>query len=202
MQAEGVWRLQTKEAAEWDAAYRAELRGLRSNPTELASRRRSALDAALSVSLKGLVSVSQGRSAVSRKLVRLGPDEKAPADGLVVRVHNGWDETLKTVASDIAAQPETDATIHILIERQDAERLEEALRQRQASKIVIERRRTTTNHREQIYKGYQEIIVRDIAFKPEVTLYRRERWATPDGRTVTADLPAGVVGGCGPNLHR
>src|SRR5215472_7839883 len=52
------------------------------------------------------------------------------------------------------------------------------------------------------HKGYQEIIVQDIAFKPEVTLYRRERWATPDGRTVTADLPAGVVGGCGPNLHR
>ena len=51
-------------------------------------------------------------------------------------------------------------------------------------------------------KGYEEIIVQDIAFKPEVTLYRRERWATPDGRTVTADLPAGVVGGCGPHLHR
>ena len=52
------------------------------------------------------------------------------------------------------------------------------------------------------HKGYEEIIVQDIAFKPEVTLYRRERWATPDGRTVTADLPAGVVGGWGPNLHR
>ena len=31
-------------------------------------------------------------------------------------------------------------------------------------------------------KGYEEIIVQDIAFKPEVTLYRRERWTTPDGR--------------------
>ncbi len=52
------------------------------------------------------------------------------------------------------------------------------------------------------HKGYEEIIVQDIAFKPEVTLYRRERWATPDGGTVVADLPAGVVGGCGPSLHR
>ena len=51
-------------------------------------------------------------------------------------------------------------------------------------------------------KGYEEIIVQDIAFKPEVTLYRRERWTTPDGRTVVADPPAGVVGGCGPNLVR
>jgi len=52
------------------------------------------------------------------------------------------------------------------------------------------------------HKGYEEIIVQDIAFKPEVTLYRRERRTRPDGRTVTADLPAGVVGGFGPNLHR
>ena len=51
-------------------------------------------------------------------------------------------------------------------------------------------------------KGYEDIIVQDIAFQPEVTLYRRERWMTPDGRTVTADPPAGVVGGCGPHLHR
>ena len=49
--------------------------------------------------------------------------------------------------------------------------------------------------------GYDEIIVQDIVFRPEVTLYRRERWTTPDGRTVTADPQAGVVGGCGPDLH-
>jgi Transposase IS66 family len=51
-------------------------------------------------------------------------------------------------------------------------------------------------------RGYEEIIVQDVAFKPEVTLYRRERWTAPDGRTVTAALPAGIVGGCGPNLIR
>jgi Transposase IS66 family len=51
-------------------------------------------------------------------------------------------------------------------------------------------------------KGYEEIIVQDIVLRPEVTLYRRERWVTPDGRTVTADPPAGIVGGCGPHLHR
>ena len=51
-------------------------------------------------------------------------------------------------------------------------------------------------------KGYEEIIVQDVAFRPEVTLYRRERWVTPDGRTVTAAPPPGVIGGCGPHLHR
>jgi hypothetical protein len=32
--------------------------------------------------------------------------------------------------------------------------------------------------------------------------YRRERWVTPDGRTVIAPLPAGVTGHFGPELRR
>jgi hypothetical protein len=103
MQLDNVWRLQTKEAAEWDRNYRSELRGIAANPAEVGSRRNTALDTALSEALKGLTSVAQGRSAVARKLVRLGPTEKAPAEGLVVRIHNGWDETLKAVRDDIAA---------------------------------------------------------------------------------------------------
>jgi len=35
-----------------------------------------------------------------------------------------------------------------------------------------------------------------------VTRYRRERWETPDGKTIIADLDPGIVGGYGPNLHR
>jgi hypothetical protein len=72
------------------------------------------------------------------------------------------------------------------------------------SKLSIDRTVTLTAPAQpgSRHKGYEEIIVQDLAIEPEVTLYRRERRATPDGRTVTADLPAGVVGGCGPNLHR
>ena len=72
------------------------------------------------------------------------------------------------------------------------------------SKLRIDRTVTlaTSGPEGSRHKGYEEIIVQDIAFKPEVTLYRRERYATPDGRTVTAELPASVVGGCGPHLHR
>jgi hypothetical protein len=54
------------------------------------------------------------------------------------------------------------------------------------------------------HKGYEDIIVQDVAPKPDVTLPKaRALGATPDGRTrFTADLPAGVVGGRGPHLHR
>ena len=52
------------------------------------------------------------------------------------------------------------------------------------------------------HKGYDELIVQDVVFGAHTTLYRRERWRTPQGETVTAGAPAGVVGGCGPHLHR
>ena len=52
------------------------------------------------------------------------------------------------------------------------------------------------------FKGYQEITVQDLMAKAETTLYRRERWETPDGETLIAPLTAGIVGGCGPHLIR
>jgi len=52
------------------------------------------------------------------------------------------------------------------------------------------------------HKGYEKLIVQDIVFCARTTLYRRERRQTPAGEIVTAPAPAGVVGGCGPHLHR
>jgi hypothetical protein len=51
-------------------------------------------------------------------------------------------------------------------------------------------------------KGYEEIVVQDLSLNPKVTLYRRERWETPDGETMIAKLDPGIVGGYGPNLQR
>ena len=52
------------------------------------------------------------------------------------------------------------------------------------------------------FKGYEDIIVQDLLLVPRVIRYRRERWLTADGRTITAPLPAGIVGGFGPALRR
>ncbi len=45
-------------------------------------------------------------------------------------------------------------------------------------------------------------MVQDLSLNPQVTRYRRERWETPDGKTIIAALDPGFVGGYGPNLHR
>ncbi len=52
------------------------------------------------------------------------------------------------------------------------------------------------------FKGYEDFVVQDLVLRVEVTRYRRERWLTPDGRTVIAPLPAGVAGHFGPELQR
>jgi len=51
-------------------------------------------------------------------------------------------------------------------------------------------------------KGFEDIVVQDLSLNPQVTRYRRERWETPDGKMVLAELDPGIVGGYGPNLHR
>src|SRR4051794_18977669 len=52
------------------------------------------------------------------------------------------------------------------------------------------------------FKGYQDILVRELRLAAEVVRYRRERWLTPSGETVLAPLPAGIVGGVGPAVGR
>ncbi len=52
------------------------------------------------------------------------------------------------------------------------------------------------------FKGYEDILVCDLRLSAEVIRYRRERWLLPSGETVLAALPAGIVGGFGPELRR
>src|SRR4051794_12309566 len=50
--------------------------------------------------------------------------------------------------------------------------------------------------------SYEDFLVQDLVLRPHVLRLRRERWLTPDGRTVMAPMPAGVVGHFGPELRR
>ena len=52
------------------------------------------------------------------------------------------------------------------------------------------------------FKGYEPFTVQDIKIAASVVCYRRERWLTPDGRTVVAPLPPGIDDHFGPELKR
>ncbi|MCP5000278.1 MAG: transposase [Hyphomicrobiales bacterium] len=52
------------------------------------------------------------------------------------------------------------------------------------------------------FKGYEDYLVQDIILRPWTVLYRRQRWETPDGRTIVAQLPDGISGHFGSGLAR
>lgn len=42
------------------------------------------------------------------------------------------------------------------------------------------------------FKGYRDFVVQDLSIQPHNTRYRLERWITPDGQTLTGQLPAAL----------
>jgi hypothetical protein len=52
------------------------------------------------------------------------------------------------------------------------------------------------------FKGYENFLIQDLELRPVAIRFRRERWVTPDGRTVVAPLPPGIDGHFGPELRR
>ncbi|MFH1345935.1 MAG: hypothetical protein ABIL01_32730 [Pseudomonadota bacterium] len=52
------------------------------------------------------------------------------------------------------------------------------------------------------FKGYESYVTRDLIVQPVNIRFRRERWVTPDRRTIVAPLPPGVDGHFGPQLRR
>jgi hypothetical protein len=53
-----------------------------------------------------------------------------------------------------------------------------------------------------IFKGHEPFLVQDLVILTKATCYLRERWITPDGRTILASLPQGIEGHFGPELRR
>jgi hypothetical protein len=50
------------------------------------------------------------------------------------------------------------------------------------------------------FEGYEDFLVQDLVLRSHVVRLHYERWLTPDGRTVAAPMPAGVIGHFGPAL--
>ena len=52
------------------------------------------------------------------------------------------------------------------------------------------------------FKGHEPFLVQDLVISASATRYQRERWITPDGRSILAPLPEGVDSHFGPELRR
>src|SRR5215210_3529316 len=94
---------------------------------------------------------------------------------------------------------------------ESSERGTRAARKRRRRKVVTSADRAI--HEERVikvgplppgsrFKGYADFLVQDLVLRPHVVRIRRERWITPEGQTVTASMPADVMGHFGPELRR
>ena len=52
------------------------------------------------------------------------------------------------------------------------------------------------------FKGHETYLVQDLVLSVQAIRYQRERWVTPDGRTIIAPSPEGTTGHFGPELRR
>lgn len=52
------------------------------------------------------------------------------------------------------------------------------------------------------FKGYEIYQVQELVLTVHAVRYLRERWVTPDGKTIIAPLPDGIQGHFGPDLRR
>jgi hypothetical protein len=134
----GEWRLQTKESAEWEAAYQAELTAQLADQAGISRTRRELLDQAIEIALSGSSIVLHGTSRVHRRIHRLRPDEKAPSEGVGLRLRSGWEEDIASVEKEIAAASATDATLHLLIDRVRHEDLGREIATHKAAESVLQ----------------------------------------------------------------
>jgi hypothetical protein len=138
IEVQGEWRLQTKESADWENAYRSEVKQILNDQTGLSGKRRQLLSGAIDTALAGSGSVPHGSSKQQRKIHRLDANEKAPTDGVPLRLRIGWDEDLAMVEKEIAGASPIDPTIHLLLPRHRPEDLTREIASWRAAESVLQ----------------------------------------------------------------
>jgi hypothetical protein len=135
----GEWRLQTKESAEWLAAYGAAEARETGDPNAIARQRASLLQLAIDEALTAATQVQHGASKTNRRIERVTGNDKPSGDGLTLRLWNGWDDSLPTVTNEIkGADVVKDATLHLLIPDHRSPELRSAIIAFKAASAVIQ----------------------------------------------------------------
>ena len=147
MTVEEEYRIQTREGAEWERAFREERTRLAHTEVEIASRRDDLLATAVQQELAG-VRPTQGEAKVARQIRDyFGMDVPTEAEtargsgGVVwVWVRNGWSCSDDTVVGDARAAGMEDAVLHVHVPRRSPEALRDHITRAEAARNVLDRR--------------------------------------------------------------
>jgi hypothetical protein len=145
------------------------------------------LDALSSSELKALVIALLGRVAALERTVTAQRDEMARLKGVPGR------PTLKPRGMENATQPKSMGG-----------KGKRGRGGKETARRVIHEDRVvkTAVPAGSRFRGYEDFVVQDLVLRRHVVRYRRGRWLTPDGQTITAALPAEIRGHFGAELRR
>ena len=163
-----------------------------SSPPNLSALSRPKLEAlttdvlAENAALKQVVSQQSEENAALKQVVSQQSEEIARLKGLKGRPNikpSGMDQATEPAKASLTGKPPTRGKVRPRVNVED-----------RIIKIAA-----PAGSR---FKGYETYTVQELVLTVHAVRYLRERWVTPDGKTILAPLPEGTQGHFGPDLHR
>ncbi len=140
------YRIQTREGAEWERAFREERTRLSGSEVEIAARRDHLLGEAVQSELRG-VRLSHGEAGVPRKLrPHFGTEDPASAEGggrreavaaVWIWVRDGWSCSEAAVQGDARRKGMEDGTLHVHLAKRSADEFRAHITSAEAARNVL-----------------------------------------------------------------
>ena len=139
------YRIQTREGAEWERAFREERTRLSGTEVEIAARRDQLLGEAVQSELKG-VRLSHGEAGVARKVrPHFGAEDPASREGggskeaatVWIWVRDGWSCSEAIVKGDARRKGMEDATLHVHLAKRSADEFRAHITSAEAARKVL-----------------------------------------------------------------
>ena len=140
------FRIQTREGAEWERAFREERTRLSGGEVEIAARRDQLLGEAVQRELKG-VRLSHGEASVPRKVrphfgaedpaLSGGSGRREVADAVWIWVRDGWSCSEAAVKGDARRKGMEDATLHVHLAKRSADEFRAHITSAEAARKVL-----------------------------------------------------------------
>ncbi|WP_104992429.1 BREX system P-loop protein BrxC [Deinococcus sp. NW-56] len=144
MQTGDEYRLQTREGAEWEGAFRSAYNRLRGDEVRQVQERGALLRKAVESALRGTLSVNQGASKTTRKAELFYAAPPAGTAHLPVWIRDGWSDTAASVQADALAAGNASPTVFVFLPEPEREALRTALAGWLAAKDVLASRPNPT----------------------------------------------------------
>ena len=139
------YRIQTKEGADWDRAFRTQLAAIQDNELLLAQNRQQLFQGAVEKNLPAGLTINQGKSREPRKLeLHFGPEPPPIENRVSIWVASEWDFTLASFLKEAQAAGADSPVVFVFLKRTKATELKTNLASYLAARAVLTTRQPPT----------------------------------------------------------